>query len=367
MSTVDGMDVPPRPGAIRSSMAMPRPVIRRTISVTAFLLAATLLVAASPIVVPLLALRDLSTARGPLRRVRFWCVVTGVVLVECAGVLAAVVLTVAQLGRNNSPRAQARFHRLEWWWAGTHLRNLRRFAGLRWVVENPESLLTGKAIVLARHASHVDAILPVLLFGIESGHPLRYTLKDELQWAPAMDIVGNRLPNVFLDRSPASDSPLWGRLQNLTSHLGNDVAVIFPEGTFFTPERLDRAATRIGETRPDLEPAVRTLKHMLPPRPAGTRSLLHGAPDADLILVAHEGMDVFGDLATIRSSLPLSAPVRVRLWRIDRSEVPADEHAFTEWLVDRWLDMDHWIEKRMIERLSSDGNPPSLVGAKELP
>ncbi|MFT7608921.1 MAG: 1-acyl-sn-glycerol-3-phosphate acyltransferase [Candidatus Aldehydirespiratoraceae bacterium] len=346
---------------------MPRPVIRRTISVAAFFLAATLLVAASPIVLPLLALRDLSTGRGPLRRVRFWCVVTGVVIIECAGVLAAAVLTAAQLGRNNSLRAQSRFHRLEWWWAGTHLRNLRRFAGLRWVVENPESLLTGNAIVLARHASHADAILPVLLFGIEGGHPLRYTLKDDLQWAPAMDIVGNRLPNVFLHRSPSPDSPLWDRLRTLSNHLGDDVAVIFPEGTFFTPERLDRAATRIGETRPDLEPAVRTLKHMLPPRPAGTRLLLQGAPDADLILVAHEGMGVFGDLAAIRSSLPLSAPVQVRVWRINRSEVPEDEHAFTEWLVDRWIDMDRWIEKRMIERHSSGGYPPSLVGAKELP
>jgi 1-acyl-sn-glycerol-3-phosphate acyltransferase len=353
-------------GAIQSSMAMPRPVIRRTISVTAFFLAASLLVAGSPIVLPLLALRDLSTGRGPLRRVRFWCAATAVVLIECGGVLAAAVLTAAQFGRNNSPRAQARFHHLEWWWAGTHLRNLRRFVGLRWVVENPESLLTGRAIVLARHASHIDALLPILLFGIESGHPLRYTLKDELQWAPAMDIVGNRLPNVFLDRSPASNSPLWGRLRNLTTHLGNEIAVIFPEGTFFTPERLDRAATRMGETRPDLEPAVRTLKHMLPPRTAGTWSLLQGAPDADLILVAHEGMDVFGDLATIRSSLPLSAPVRVRVWRVDRSEVPNDEHAFTEWFVDQWLDMDHWIEKCMIERRSSGGNPSSLVGAKEL-
>ena len=92
--------------------------------------------------------------------------------------------------------------------------------------------------------------------------------------------------------------------------------------------------------------------------------------DADLILVAHEGMEAFGDLAQIRAAVPLRAPVRVRVWRIARADVPADEDAFVTWLMDRWVDMDRWIDARVNERRANDGNPPSstdpaLVDSRE--
>lgn len=343
--------------------APPRPAIRRPISFTVLVLATTLGVVLSVVALPVLVVTDLAT-RSPLRRTRFWCLGMGVLLNEIAGLTAALALTAWHVGRLDEPLAHDRFHRLEWWWVSRHLANLRRFAGLRWVIENPDELGDGNAIALARHASHADSILPVLLFGIVGRHQLRYTLKDDLQWAPAMDIVGNRLPNVFVDRSPAADSPLADRLESLAAGLDGGVAVIFPEGTFFSPRRRDRAAARIAETRPDLEEAARSFEHILPPRPAGTEALLAGAPDADLILVAHEGMEAFSDLASIRKELPLRSPVRVRLWRIARDEVPTDD--FAGWLLDRWIDLDRWIEKGVLERRDSDGVPPSLISAQEL-
>ena len=30
-----------------------------------------------------------------------------------------------------------------------------------------------------------------------------------------------------------------------------------------------------------------------------------------------------------------------------RADVPADEDEFTEWLVDRWLEMDDWIHDQL--------------------
>ncbi|MEM7139468.1 MAG: 1-acyl-sn-glycerol-3-phosphate acyltransferase [Actinomycetota bacterium] len=343
--------------------APPRPLIRRPISIATVTIAFTIGSVASVVAVPLLAAVDLAH-REPLRRSRTWCLYIGVLFNEVRGLLSAGALILWHLGRLRGAVAQQRLHRLEWRWAKWHIVNLRRFAGLRWMVENPEELDDGNAIVLARHASHADSILPALLFGILGRHQLRYTLKDDLQWSPAMDIVGNLLPNVFVDRSPNDDSPLLGRMRELAAGLDGGVAVIFPEGTFYTAERLDRAATRIGETRPDLAEAARTLEHILPPRPAGTEALLAGAPGADLILLAHEGMEVFGDLADIRRHLPLTTPVRVRLWRIPRHEVPDDDLA--GWLLDRWIDLDRWIEKGVIERRDSEGLPPSLVNATEI-
>ena len=329
-------------------MAAPlRPLIRRPISITVVVSVFAVGVFTSLIALPILTIVDLAH-RGPLRRTRMWCLCIGVLANEIRGVIAACHCTLWHLNRLDSWISHERFHRLELRWARWHLVNLQRFTGLRWIVENPDELRFGNAIVLARHASHVDSVLPVLLFGLLGGHRLRYTLKDDLQWSPAMDIVGNRLPNVFVDRFPTSNSLMRDRLKKLTTGLGENIAVIFPEGTFFTSKRLDRAADRIAKKRPDLETAARSLKHILPPRPAGTEALLDGAPEADMVLVAHEGMEVFGELADIRRHLPLTAPVRVRVWRIPRNEIPDDD--FAGWLLHRWIELDRWIEKSANER-----------------
>ncbi|MEQ8841531.1 MAG: lysophospholipid acyltransferase family protein [Acidimicrobiales bacterium] len=331
---------------------LPRPAIRRPISISVLSLTFFVVLALTPVVLALLAVVDIVT-RSRFRRARIWLITLAVLFNEGLGTWLALAMIVAHLGRLDGSRSQERFHRLMVWWGGRHLAYLRRLAGVRWFVENPEEAVEANAIVLARHASHPDAILPILLFGIEGGHHVRYTLKDDLQWSPAMDIVGNLLPHVFVDRSPGADSPLWDRIRELATGVDDHtVTVIFPEGTFFTPARLDRAATRIARTRPDLEEAARSLRHLLPPRPAGTHALLEGAPDADLVLVAHEGMESFGDLATIRANLPLTDPVRVRLWRIARADVPDDQDDFITWLLDRWLDMDRWIDERVLERRS---------------
>jgi len=344
---------------------LPRPAIRRPISITVLSLAFLVGLLITPLVLPVLALVDLAT-HSSLRRSRVWLIYLSVLGNEGLGTWIAIVMTVFYAGRLDRPAAQASFHRLMVWWGGRHLTYLRWFAGLRWVVENPEELTEANAIVLSRHASHVDAILPILIFGNVGGHHVRYTLKDDLQWSPAMDIVGNLLPHVFVDRGSGADSPLWKEIRELAAGVDDDtVAIIFPEGTFFTPERLERAATRISQTHPELESTARSLNYLLPPRPAGTQALMDGAPDADLVLLAHEGMEVFGDLAEIRAAMPLRHPVQVRAWRIDRADVPADEDAFAAWLLDRWVDMDRWIHQRVTER--GEGQMPEAYEDRSLP
>ncbi len=343
---------------------LPRPAIRRPISITVLSLTFFVVLALTPVVLPVLVLVDLVTG-SRLRRTRIWVLYLGVLGNEGLGAWTAIAMTVFHAGRLDRPLAQDRFHRLMVGWGARHINNLRRFAGLRWVVENPEEVERANSIVLSRHTSHADAVLPVLLFGNVGGHRVRYTLKDDLQWSPAMDIVGNRLPHVFVDRTPAADSPLSARITELATGVDDHtVAVIFPEGTFYTPTQLERAATRIAETRPELEETVRSLRHLLPPRPAGTLALMAGAPDADLVLVAHEGMESFGALADIHANLPLAEPVQVRLWRIPRAEVPTDEDEFVTWLLDRWIDMDRWIDQRVTER-HRDGKTPAAPGARE--
>ena len=346
--------------------APPRPAIRRPISITVVSVGLVVVAALTLVVVPVLLLVDLVT-RASARRTRIWLLLFGALWFEAVTLVAMTVCAVRYFGRLDCEVAQDRFHRIQWWWGARHLRTLRRLVGVRWLVENPEELEHGNAIVLSRHANHIDALLPLLLHGVVGRFRLRYTLKDDLQWQPTIDIMGNLLPNVFVDRSPAPDSRLWDEMTGLAAGVDErSVAVLFPEGTFFTPDQRDHAVARLARTSPELEAPALTLQHLLPPRPAGTRALLRGAPTADIVLVAHEGMESFGDLASIRRNLPLRDPVRVRLWRIPRQQVPTDEDELGAWLLDRWIDLDRWIGMRVIERSEGDGRLSTLVGAKEM-
>ena len=348
--------------------SVPRPLVRRSISIPSLLVGLIVAVILTPLAVPASAVVDLAADRNThFRRTRTWLLCTTALAIELVGLTRALALVVRSVGSPQSPEAQRRYLALELWWVARHANNLRRFGGLRWYVENPELVDHGGAVVVSRHASHADAILPALLFGTMGRLDLRYTLKDTLQWPPAMDIVGNRTPNLFIDRTPGPDSPVLTEIEALAGGGGTDtVTIIFPEGTFYTPERLHRAASRLAQTRPDLEATARQLRHLLPPRPAGTLALLRGAPDAAVVLVGHEGMDRFGSLADIARHIPHADPVRVRLWRYERHEVPTDEKDLVTWLLDRWLDIDEWISLRADERDRGRVTPELLATMKEI-
>lgn len=344
--------------------SVPHPLIRRIVSVPVLILATGAGIALTPLALLVLGLIDLVTGPRRMRRVRTWLLAVTALLIECGGVIAAGWHWLRHRRHPESNEAVEAGFRLQHWWVGHHARNLRRQAGLRWVVENPELAQKGDAVVVARHASHADAILPMLLFGTWSGLEVRYTLKDALQWAPAMDLVGNRTPNVFVDRTPGTDSPLFERIESLAAGMGDSsVAVIFPEGTFHTPHGHARAVERVAANRPDLADLAGQLRYLLPPRPQGTRALLRGAPASDVVVVGHEGMEVFGSLGDIFRNLPLRQPVRVRLWRIERAFVPTGDDELMTWMLDRWVEMDAWIHERAAER----AHDIESVGGQEIP
>ena len=86
---------------------------------------------------------------------------------------------------------------------------------------------------------------------------------------------------------------------------------------------------------------------LLPPRPAGSRALVEGAPDADVVLAWHtgfDGLDSFGGMMR-RLARPLP-PVRFVMRRVPRAEVPAGD-AFDRWLDDEWLAMDAEVDRAL--------------------
>jgi 1-acyl-sn-glycerol-3-phosphate acyltransferase len=125
----------------------------------------------------------------------------------------------------------------------------------------------------------------------------------------------------------------------------DDVAVIFPEGTRASGGKRARAMAKIAERDPVRAARLATLRHVLPPRPAGSAALLAGAPEADVVLAWHvgfDGLDTFGGILRHLSRSP--RPVVFTARRVPRADVPAGD-AFTEWLDNRWVELDEQVDR----------------------
>jgi 1-acyl-sn-glycerol-3-phosphate acyltransferase len=207
-------------------------------------------------------------------------------------------------------------------------------------IDGIEQLRPAPVVVLARHASLADSLVSAYVICDQARLYPRYVLKRELRSDPVLDIVGSRIPNHFLDRSAPDAAAELDALRALSSGLAdNNVAVIFPEGTRANPAKRTRALTKIAERDPARAARLSRLTQLLPPRPAGTRALLDGAPGVDVVVAWHrgfEGFDTFGGI--LRG---LSRPVRIHfvMRRIPRAEVP-DGERFERWLDETWSTMD---------------------------
>ena len=76
-------------------------------------------------------------------------------------------------------------------------------------------------------------------------------------------------------------------------------------------------------------------------------TLLDGAPEADVVVMGHIGLESFSSIRDIVGAVPISDPVVIHLWRHRRTEVPADPDDQAIWLVERWVELDEWVTGRL--------------------
>jgi len=227
--------------------------------------------------------------------------------------------------------------RLQHRWAGWNLKALETLFDLEIVVEGAEVLLPGPVVVLSRHASMVDTLLPASIISKKSGLRLRYVLKRELLVDPALDIAGNRLPNVFIHRA-SGDASERAAIRTLAEDLGpTDGVLIYPEGTRFSVEKLERAQRTSGSG-----PSRAGYRQVLPPRPGGTLAILE-ATDADVVVLAHHGLEGLATAREIWRGDLVGSQISVRIWRIEREKVPTGRSERMEWLYAVWGEIDDWV------------------------
>ena len=198
-------------------------------------------------------------------------------------------------------------------------------------------------LVLSRHAGPGDSLLLVhTLLGRDHARRPRIVLTDLLQLDPLVDVYLNRLPNAFLEAGAPDSTARVGRL---AEGLGDeDALLIFPEGGNFSEGRRRRAIDRL--RMKGMEPqaaAAERMRHLLPPRPGGVAAALASAPHADVVLVAHTGLEHLSTAGDLWDGLPMDSTVRMRWWFVPAAEVPHDPDRLERWLYDRWADLDRWI------------------------
>lgn len=231
-------------------------------------------------------------------------------------------------------------YRLQEWWANVLFGSVRRLFRLRMEVEAIDLVSPGPVIVLMRHASIIDTLLPNVLITRGAGVRLRYVLKKELLSDPALDIAGNRLTNHFVDRGGDSRAEIRAVVA-LTEGMGSaDGILIYPEGTRFTERRLGRIVSELGDGDSRTE-RIRRLRHVLPPRPGGATSLLGSGHD--IVVVAHTGLESLATIPDAWSGRIVGSTLKVTAWRYPAASIPSDRRSRVDWLFDRWEEIDAWI------------------------
>ncbi len=318
-----------------------RRVRRRSLTVSVLLLVAVLLVATLPISLPVLAITDVLRPTRPWARVRATLAFTWIASCEVVGVAGAFVLWLGFLVHRNASWFATQNANLQRRWTDALFAGARAIFSMRVVTSgDSEDVAQGPVIVLVRHASSVDTVLSAAVLANPANLRLRYVLKDELLYDPCIDIVGNRLHNAFVSRSSKAD---LAQVRQLGYELGRDEGVlIYPEGTRFSAGKLARAKERL-RAEGQLGPVVESLRYVMPPRPGGTLSLLRAACDADVLVVAHTGLEGAASLADVWRGELVGTTLRVDVRRVRASEIPEHARHKPEWLLQQWQRVDHWV------------------------
>ena len=325
-----------------------RVVGRRLITVPAYLAATLALTLLVPILAPLCwAVSQRREWRGALRSIAFvlaylWC--------ESIGIAASFWLWLRERAPTRDAKHWQRFldgnFALQCWWANALKVAAESLFELHFVLSGTEALAGPPAIVLPRHASIADTIIPMVFYAIPKSIRLRYVLKRELLFDPCLDIVGNRLPNCFVARiGDDADADIERVAALARGRAENEGFLIYPEGTRFSRERQQRVLASLASRVPPSELSrMRGWTELLPPRPGGACALIDNAPTLDLVFCAHTGFEGASHFATLINGSWIGAEIRVHFWRVPRAAVPTDAAGQRALLFAQWNRMQATVE-----------------------
>ncbi|GII99275.1 acyltransferase-like protein [Sediminihabitans luteus] len=211
------------------------------------------------------------------------------------------------------------------------------------------------AIVVSRHAGPGDSFVIVDAMLNLFGREPRIVLKDTLQWDPAIDTLLHRIPTQFV--APRSrrraDAPGGSAAVGALAHgMGPRGAVLlFPEGGNVTPGRRARRIEALRAAGSDeLADQAEAMPHVMAPHIGGFLAAVEEAPEADVVVVAHTGLEKLVTPRDIWRELPMDKRIVTRRWVTRAADLPRDPAARETWLYDQWRQVDAWITEQAATR-----------------
>lgn len=235
-------------------------------------------------------------------------------------------------------RLQTRWTSVLFWGASTLL-------SIRLSVTGEDALKRGPVTLLFRHSSLVDTLLPGVCIAQTTGLHIRYVLKKELLWDPCLDLVGNYLPNYFVDRSGDSQTESRNITALATSLTDNDAILIYPEGTRFSEVKQARILKRWSERNDPRLHFAKQFTHVLPPKATGVHAIRKGCAHSDVVFCAHAGLEQVTNIKTLFSAAVQGLTVRVHFWRVPQRLVPVEVNAQHDWLFQEWVKMNNTVQR----------------------
>jgi hypothetical protein len=187
----------------------------------------------------------------------------------------------------------------------------------------------------------------LLLYGLlaNAGRRSLLALKHTLALDPRIEVPLGRVPHSFIDPGGHGDqavaliSDLVAGLETGTRWSSSLKAVTHP----WPPPPRHRRPAAPG-------PAPRG-RQAAPDRPCAAAAPVRHferyrcPPHADLVIVAHTGLDHLDSTAAVWQGIPLQRRLQVTWWRIPAGDVPSGKDASTEWLNGQWMRVDDWIDR----------------------
>jgi 1-acyl-sn-glycerol-3-phosphate acyltransferase len=339
-------------------MPVPPRVLRRLVLAPLVAVTEAVLIVASPVL--LLVAAFLSPLFGGARPLRITAIVLAFAAYHLAATMACLGLWVASgFGRRagSEPMQRAHYAVMRWFVAGVYRPILRLSRVEVSVSASPaaEAALsaTGRPVlVLSRHAGEGDTLLVIHELLCRRDRGPRVVMHEALKLDPLIDVLGDRLPNRFVDpRGGDTEVEIAAMAEELDERAA---LVIFPEGGNVTEERRQKSIERL-ERGGHAEQAgwAREMRHVSAPRPGGTLAAIEAAPEIDVVFLGHVGFPI--GLGEVWRLLPDPQTIEVRLWHESGGAVPVDRDERIDWLFGWWLKLDAWVEERERARGTAPG------------
>jgi 1-acyl-sn-glycerol-3-phosphate acyltransferase len=319
---------------------------RRAVTIPGLFVATALVLAALPLLLLHAVVSDV-VRRRPLLLCRFHMTIASTFVWHCIGVIAVSAWWVIGRARGMKGARWIAWHGLlEGWWAGKLVGIARLWYRMKVEVEDADEVAPGPTLILMRHASIVDTMLPSAVLGKPGLRmQMRIVKKRELLWDPCVDLVSSRVPRAFVRRGSGAPERELDAIRHLAGGMGAaDAIVIFAEGTRFSPEKQAEVLARLRVKAPEAAERAARLRHVLPARPAGTLALLEHCPDMDVVVCAHTGLEGASRLGDFARGTLLDRTLKMKFWRIPRRAIPDTREGRLEWLEHVWRAVDCWVD-----------------------